>query len=874
MAVMPAAAWVAWDLVAATLVAEVVAAARREVAAAQAHFGLGTYKMQRDSWQAGKSEAQAAALADLNAAGRALEALARTCCDGAATVEARWTDVLQCAAREVAKLPDNLDDNAARCSGLVLAKLVVSRPTATAARLGLHASVATRIGLLMQDRLGEAAAAVGNLEVIQLFADAHAVERGHPTASADQIHLHLMSGWWYFALKGLRDFQWSLHSIARAAARHLQLDGFRWCMRMAATLDDDPATMRTPYMDITTHLEEIAEIAASSDGSSLLLREVHQELLNVERAWSSAHPFAAPARRWREQCLRSAITCGRVKCAQFLLNEPGVKFSEHTLQHLLPSACRHGDADLVRELFAKIAASTTTSPPANVGVSAPTVATVRPAYGDKELVSIAIDGDHIQLLQFLLEDARFHPNYRDRLCYWLFVAAQKATVRAAHVLFAEMAVTLGHAPLNTVAQVVSSTDLGNFVAASTRELVACVLQDPRCSQALIHADYTAVRSAFWNAPLPGSGPRWDMTASFIAACPTLLTTTASHWLYEVICRRDLKRTEWFLAHAGADPNHRGLPEQSPGWRYGWYRQFDHGELRDALKITRSIQDDSWPSPLCMAIIHEGSTPFVEPLLRHGADVHHNNDEALRMASSVASTDVVQRLIDAGADVTALDNQALCNAANDVNAPMVLVLLKNGADVHARNEFTLRAAMRPNPSDFVMRYALATAALENGADVHVDEDWPVRTAAAALDHEMVRVLVSHGADVTARDNEALRSVCKAAPGEVQANLLQFLQDHGADAGLAQSLIRARAERRAARAQEQASKRARGNSKNTKGAPKQSKGAAKGAKKTGKSGKAVDAGARQEVATGGRTSGPPAVGKRRRNESDLSTSKRRK
>ena len=108
-------------------------------------------------------------------------------------------------------------------------------------------------------------------------------------------------------------------------------------------------------------------------------------------------------------------------------------------------------------------------------------------------------------------------------------------------------------------------------------------------------------------------------------------------------------------------------------------------------------------------------------------------------------------------------------------------------MHAGNELILRTAVQHRFSDDIRRM-LASMALEYGADVHVDDDWPVRTAAEQLDLEMVKILVAHGADVTAKNNEAVRRAAMAsstdtAP-EAQAHMLQFLVEHGADAALAQ------------------------------------------------------------------------------------------
>jgi len=50
--------------------------------------------------------------------------------------------------------------------------------------------------------------------------------------------------------------------------------------------------------------------------------------------------------------------------------------------------------------------------------------------------------------------------------------------------------------------------------------------------------------------------------------------------------------------------------------------------------------------------------FIELLIKAGANVHANDDEALRLASLYGHKDVVELLLKAGANVHANDNEAL------------------------------------------------------------------------------------------------------------------------------------------------------------------------------------------------------------------------
>ena len=78
------------------------------------------------------------------------------------------------------------------------------------------------------------------------------------------------------------------------------------------------------------------------------------------------------------------------------------------------------------------------------------------------------------------------------------------------------------------------------------------------------------------------------------------------------------------------------------------------------------------------------------LLALGADVHANNDDALRSASN-GHVAVVQVLLAAGAYVQADNNYALRYASSNGHLAVVEALLLAGADVHAEDDYALRWA---------------------------------------------------------------------------------------------------------------------------------------------------------------------------------------
>lgn len=87
----------------------------------------------------------------------------------------------------------------------------------------------------------------------------------------------------------------------------------------------------------------------------------------------------------------------------------------------------------------------------------------------------------------------------------------------------------------------------------------------------------------------------------------------------------------------------------------------------------------------------GNTKLIEMLLANGANVHADNDFAIRIASNNGHTQTVSLLIDNGAHVSAKNEGALKWAAEEGHTEVVRVLLENGADIHHDHDTSLKRA---------------------------------------------------------------------------------------------------------------------------------------------------------------------------------------
>jgi len=109
---------------------------------------------------------------------------------------------------------------------------------------------------------------------------------------------------------------------------------------------------------------------------------------------------------------------------------------------------------------------------------------------------------------------------------------------------------------------------------------------------------------------------------------------------------------------------------------------------------------------------------MELALQHGADVHANNDYALRWASMNGHLSVVQFLVQ---HVHADNDYALCWASYYGHLPVVQFLVQHGADVHACNDYALRWASNYGHLPVVQFL------VQHGADVHAENDDALRCA---------------------------------------------------------------------------------------------------------------------------------------------------
>ena len=82
---------------------------------------------------------------------------------------------------------------------------------------------------------------------------------------------------------------------------------------------------------------------------------------------------------------------------------------------------------------------------------------------------------------------------------------------------------------------------------------------------------------------------------------------------------------------------------------------------------------------------------IKELVESGANIHAQDDYAIRWASSNGQLEVVKYLAENGANIHAQDDYAICWASENGQLEVVKYLAENGANIHAQDDLAIRLA---------------------------------------------------------------------------------------------------------------------------------------------------------------------------------------
>ena len=145
----------------------------------------------------------------------------------------------------------------------------------------------------------------------------------------------------------------------------------------------------------------------------------------------------------------------------------------------------------------------------------------------------------------------------------------------------------------------------------------------------------------------------------------------------------------------------------------------------------------------------GHPEIVKFLINRGADIHAENDYAVRYASYRGYLDVVKYLVENKANIHAKDDYAVRFASGGRHLEVVKFLVDKGANIHAKDDYALRCASICGYLDIV------EFLVSNGADIHADNDYAVRCASEYGHLDTAKYLVDKGANIHAEDDCAVQ-----------------------------------------------------------------------------------------------------------------------
>jgi ankyrin repeat protein len=117
----------------------------------------------------------------------------------------------------------------------------------------------------------------------------------------------------------------------------------------------------------------------------------------------------------------------------------------------------------------------------------------------------------------------------------------------------------------------------------------------------------------------------------------------------------------------------------------------------------------------------GNLSMVKDAIEKGANIHANEDGALRFASTNGHLEVVKYLVEHGANISAVYNYALYQASTNGHLEVVKYLVENGANIHANDDIALHLASKNGHLE-VVKYLV-----ENGANIHTSDNFAIEFA---------------------------------------------------------------------------------------------------------------------------------------------------
>jgi len=248
-----------------------------------------------------------------------------------------------------------------------------------------------------------------------------------------------------------------------------------------------------------------------------------------------------------------------------------------------------------------------------------------------------------------------------------------------------------------------------------------------------------------------------------------------------------------LIDAGGDVDKKDKMKNSILYNVAWLGYAD--AVKAIAEHGSELFDYAHPFTPLMGAALKGHSDVAKILLKNGANANvknHNSEAAIHFAVRENHQDIVENLIDAGADMNLADWQkftALHLTAKHNLPAMARMLIEKGADLNPQSKDKgyngygmwtplAIACLRENED-------VAKVLLDGGADPNigsVDGTLPLHYAAEKGKTELVRALISNGAEVNAQTKTSKKTALMEAARNGKKEVINILLENGADASL--------------------------------------------------------------------------------------------
>jgi len=191
----------------------------------------------------------------------------------------------------------------------------------------------------------------------------------------------------------------------------------------------------------------------------------------------------------------------------------------------------------------------------------------------------------------------------------------------------------------------------------------------------------------------------------------------------------------------------------------------------AYLLEEGAEADVWNSGCLKEACEDGSLEIVKLLVEAGADMENWHGEPLSRAAVNGHADVVEYLLEKGAQKDADNFKAFISAASNGHVNVLKTFIRHGVEATAKDSEALTDAL------YSRQYDAANYLLAQGADINAQRGKALRHAARQGDLETAQFLLERGANPNL--NEARETPLTEAIYSEKPAMAKLLMQHGAD-----------------------------------------------------------------------------------------------